>query len=159
MTTAQIALLRESTKASDFTLRPIPDQRISLSEWRGAPVIIAFYPPDWSPVCGDELEVFNSALPAFHRFSAQLIAVSVDTVWSHAAFVEQCKFHFPLLADFEPKGEVAQCYDAYRASEGVCERALFVLDAHGIIRWSYVSPITVNPGVDGILDALQKIPQ
>ncbi|WP_222105690.1 redoxin domain-containing protein [Paraburkholderia sp. BCC1884] len=161
MTTTQssptIPMLQVGMEAPDFTLLATPDQRMSLSELRGAPVIIAFYPADWSPVCGDELGLFNAALPTFHQSKAQLIAISVDSVWSHSAFSEQRKFHFPLLADFEPKGEVARRYGVYRSADGVCERALFVLDEHGIVRWAYVSPITVNPGVDGILSALEQI--
>jgi peroxiredoxin len=150
-------VLHAGALAPDFTLLATPDQKISLSELRGSPVVMAFYPADWSPVCGDELELFNAALGAFRRVNAQLIAISVDSVWSHAAYASQRKFHFPLLADFEPKGEVARAYGVYRPTEGVCERALFVLDDEGIIRWAYVSPITVNPGVDGILGALEQI--
>ncbi|MGF6773774.1 peroxiredoxin [Paraburkholderia sp. GAS199] len=150
-------VLDAGTLAPDFTLQATPDQKISLSELRGAPVVIAFYPADWSPVCGDELGLFNAALPALHRFGAQLVAISVDSAWSHAAYSAQRKYHFPLLADFEPKGDVARRYGVYRASDGVCERALFVLDKDGVIRWAYVSPITVNPGVDGILDALEHL--
>ncbi|MDE1180927.1 redoxin domain-containing protein [Paraburkholderia sp.] len=150
-------LLSVGQVAPEFTLPATPDQKMSLSELRGAPVVVAFYPADWSPVCGDELGLFNAALPAFRRYKAQLIAISVDSVWSHAAYAGQRQFHFPLLADFEPKGEVAKRYGAYRTAEGVCERALFVLDENAIVRWAYVSPITVNPGVDGILDALETI--
>ncbi|CAN7780887.1 redoxin domain-containing protein [Paraburkholderia hospita] len=152
-----VPLLQAGMEAPHFTLMVTPDQRMSLQELRGAPVIIAFYPADWSPVCGDELGLFNAALPAFRRAGSQLVAISVDSVWCHSAFSEQRKFHFPLLADFEPKGEVARRYGVYRTTEGVCERALFVLDEHGIVRWTHVSPITVNPGVDGVLGALEQI--
>jgi peroxiredoxin len=85
------------------------------------------------------------------------LGISVDGVWCHAAFARDRHLHFPLLADFEPKGGVARKYRAYRASEGVCERALLVLDRYGTIAWSYCSPIAVNPGADGILDALEKL--
>ncbi|ASW02554.1 redoxin domain-containing protein [Paraburkholderia aromaticivorans] len=152
-----IPILEAGMQAPDFTLQATPDQKISLSELRGAPVVIAFYPADWSPVCGDELGLFNAALAAIHRLGAQLIAISVDSAWSHTAYATERKLHFPLLADFEPKGEVARSYGVYRAKEGVCERALFVLDGDGIVRWAYVSPITVNPGVDGILGALEQL--
>ena len=151
------AVLNVGTIAPDFTLPATPDQKISLAELRGEPVILAFYPADWSPVCGDELGLFNAALSEFRRFGAQLVAISVDSPWSHAAYAVQRNLHFPLLADFEPKGEVAKTYGVYRMPEGVCERALFVIDREGIVRWSYVSPISVNPGVDGILDALEKM--
>jgi peroxiredoxin len=83
----------------------------------------------------------------------------VDGVWCHAAFAKDRHLHFPLLADFEPKADVAKKYQAYRASEGVCERALFVIDKNGVIAWSYCSPVGINPGADGILEALEKLPK
>ena len=83
----------------------------------------------------------------------------MDGAWCHAAYAKQRNLRFPLLADFEPKGEVARAYGAYRPGEGVAERALFVIDEEGVIRWSYLSPIEVNPGADGILGALEALPQ
>lgn len=151
------ALLQPGQAAPDFSLPATPDQMLSLSDLRGAPVILAFYPADWSPVCGDQMGVYNQMLPEFHRAGAQLVGISVDGVWCHAAFAEARKLHFPLLADFEPKGGVARRYGAYRTAEGVAQRALFVLDAGGIIRWSYLSPLGLNPGADGILDALDAL--
>ncbi|MEW6254656.1 MAG: redoxin domain-containing protein [Pseudomonadota bacterium] len=144
--------------APDFTLSATPDQTLSLSEMRGHPVILAFYPADWSPVCGDEVSLLNAVLPEFHRHGAQLVGISTDGVWCHAAFAADRKLHFPLLADFEPKGEVARRYGVFREADGVADRALFVIDADGIIRWSYVSPLGINPGADGILEALEKLP-
>ena len=145
------------TAAPDFSLPATADQRLGLSELRGHPVILAFYPADWSPVCGDQLALYNQLLPEFHRYGAQLVGISVDGVWCHAAFAEQRHLHFPLLADFQPKGEVARRYGAYREQDGVCERALFVIDADGVVRWSYVSPLGINPGADGILEALEAL--
>jgi peroxiredoxin len=130
---------------------------MSLRELRGKPVILAFYPADWSPVCGDQMALYNEILPMFRKFGAALVGVSVDGVWCHAAFAESRRLHFPLLADFEPKGAIAASYGVYRASEGTSERALFVIDGDGIIAWSYVSPIAVNPGADGILSALEGL--
>jgi peroxiredoxin len=121
------------------------------------PVILAFYPADWSPVCGDQMTLYNEVLPEFHKYEAEILGISVDGVWCHAAFAQNRRLHFPLLADFEPKGAVAKQYGAYRNGEGVAERALFVLDKAGRIFWSYVSPIAVNPGADGILDALERL--
>ena len=143
--------------APDFTLPSTPDQKVKLSEFRGRPVILAFYPADWSPVCGDQMALYNELRGEFARFNAWLLGISVDGVWSHAAFAMDRKLHFPLLADFEPKGEVARRYGVYRAEDGFSERALFVIDADGVVRWSYVSPVGVNPGADGILDALEKL--
>ena len=151
------APLPAGMRAPDFTLPATPDQRLSLAEMRGHPVILAFYPADWSPVCGDEVGLFNAVLPEFHRFGAQLVGISTDGVWCHAAFAADRKLHFPLLADFEPKGEVARRYGVYRDSDGITGRALFVIDGDGIIRWSYVSPLGINPGADGILEALEQL--
>lgn len=151
--------LLPGTPAPDFSLHSTPDQAVSLQEFRGRPVILAFYPADWSPVCGDQMALYNEILSEFRHFNAELIGISVDGIWCHLAFARDRHLHFPLLADFEPKGEVARRYGVYRAQDGVSERALFVIDADGIIRWSYVSPIGVNPGADGILGALEGLEQ
>src|ERR1700694_5316426 len=152
-------VLPAGTTAPDFTLNKSPDATLSLSELRGHPVILAFYPADWSPVCGDELALFNEVLPEFQRYDAQLLGISVDGVWCHKAYAKARNLEFPLLADFEPKGEVSRNYGAYRTKEGFSERALFVLDVKGVIRWSHLSPIMVNPGADGILAALEQLSQ
>jgi peroxiredoxin len=150
-------LLPAGAEAPDFTLPVTPNQTLSLRELRGKPVILAFYPADWSPVCGDQMALYNEVLPEFQKLGAELLGVSVDGVWCHRAFAEARHLHFPLLADFEPKGAVAQLYGAYRRAEGVSERALFVLDKSGIVAWSYRSPLAVNPGADGILQALEGL--
>lgn len=121
-------------------------------------MIVAFYPADWSPVCGDQMALYNELLPEFQHFHAALIDISVDDIWCHLAFAKDRKLRFPLLADFEPKGAVARAYGAYRQQDGVSERALFVVDAEGTIRWSYLSPVGINPGADGILAALEALP-
>jgi peroxiredoxin len=149
--------LGTGTQAPDFTLHSTPDQTLSLNELKGQRVILAFYPADWSPVCGDQLALYNEILPEFKKHRASLLGISVDGAWCHAAFAKSRKLHFPLLSDFEPKGDVAKQYGVYRHGEGVSERALFVLDEDGVIRWSYVSPLGVNPGADGILDALEAM--
>jgi peroxiredoxin len=153
--TDQPALLKAGVHAPDFTLHSTPDQTVSLSQFRGKPVILAFYPADWSPVCGDQMALYNEVLPEFHKLGAEMIGISVDGAWCHAAFSSARKLHFPLLADFEPKGAVARSYGAYRPQDGITERALFVIDGGGVIRWSYCSPVGVNPGADGILEALE----
>jgi peroxiredoxin len=152
-------LLPAGVEAPDFSLHVTPDQTLSLSELRGKPVILAFYPADWSPVCGDQMALYNEVLPEFQKFGAKLLGVSVDGVWCHRAFAEARHLQFPLLADFEPKGAVAQSYGAYRSADGLSERVLFVIDKSGIIAWSYLSPIAVNPGADGILQALEDLPK
>lgn len=150
-------ILQPGTPAPDFTLKSTPDQTLALSELRGRPVVLAFYPADFSPVCGDEMALFNAVLPDLQELGAEMIGVSVDGVWCHAAFARSRNLHFPLLADFEPKGEVARQFGAYRDAEGVSERALFVVDAEGKIAWSFLSPIGVNPGADGVLRALESL--
>src|ERR1700735_2190677 len=121
-------ILEAGAAAPDFSLHVTPDQKLSLSELRGKPVVLAFYPADWSPVCGDELSVLNEILPELHKYSAELVAISVDGAWCHDAFAKHKHLHFPLLSYFEPKGETARTYGAYRKADGVCERALFVLN-------------------------------
>ena len=152
-------LLPQGTVAPDFSLHVTPDQKLSLSELRGQPVILAFYPADWSPVCGDQMALYNEILPDFQKYRAELIGISVDGVWCHAAFAKDRNLHFPLAADFEPKGKVSRAYGVYRTEDGVCERALFVIDKNGVIAWSYCSPIAVNPGAEGILQALENLPK
>jgi peroxiredoxin len=151
--------LPAGTTAPDFTLKSTPDQTLTLSDCLGNPVILCFYPADWSPVCGEQVTLYNEILPEFGRFGATLLGISVDGAWCHAAYRKDRNLRFPLLSDFEPKGAVARDYGAYRAHDGVSERALFVLDGEGTIRWSYVSPIGINPGADGILNALESMAQ
>jgi peroxiredoxin len=153
----QVNILGEGQRAPAFELHSTPDQKVSLSEFQGRPVILAFYPADFSPVCGDQMALYNEVLPEFHKFGAELLGISVDGAWCHAAFANARKIHFPLLSDFEPKGAVARAYGAYREGEGTAERALFVIDGEGVIRWSYCGPVGVNPGADGILDALEAM--
>ncbi|MEO8561748.1 MAG: redoxin domain-containing protein [bacterium] len=150
-------ILAAGTIAPAFSLHATPDQFVSLADFRGKPVILAFYPADWSPVCGDQMALYNEVRSEFHKHHATLLGISVDSAWCHGAFAEHRHLHFPLLADFEPKGAVARQYGAYREHEGTCERALFVIDGEGVIRWSYCSPVGVNPGADGILEALEAL--
>jgi len=147
------------TPAPDFALHSTPDQAVRLSEFRGQPVILAFYPADWSPVCGDQMALYNEVLPEFRRLDAELLGISVDGVWCHLAFANDRRLRFPLLSDFEPKGAVAKTYGVYRDQDGTSERALFVIDADGVIAWSYVSPVGINPGADGILAVLERVQQ
>jgi peroxiredoxin len=151
-------ILSPGTKAPDFTLAVTPDQKLSLSELAGRRVILTFYPADWSPVCGDQIALYNQILPEFRRRGAELLGISVDGAWCHRAFAQERNLHFPLLADFHPKGQVAQDYGCYLDDVGEAGRALFLVDEQGTIVWSYLSPLGVNPGADGILDALDEMP-
>ena len=148
-------MLPTGSIAPDFELYATPDQKLKLTGLRNRKVILAFYPADWSPVCDDQMTLYNEMGKYFARHNAQLVGISVDSKWSHLAFSECNKFHFPLLSDFEPKGEVARLYEVYDKERGECERALYVIDESGIIRWSYLSPVGINPGADGILNALE----
>jgi len=147
----------EGQQAPDFELTTGDGRRVALRDLRGSPVILAFYPADWSPVCSDQMALYNEVLPEFERYGARLLGISVDGKWCHRAFAENRRLRFPLLADFEPKGEVARRYRAYDEREGACARTLVVIDGAGVIRWHYVSPVDVNPGADGILAALGAI--
>ena len=150
-------ILGAGVVAPDFTLHDTPDSTVTLSGLHGKPVVLVFYPADWSAVCGDELNVFNEAQSLLEAYGAEVLAISVDGVWSHHAFVAERGFHFPLLSDFEPKGSTSKLYGAYDFHTGTSTRALFVLDASGVIAWSFQSPVDVNPGVDGVLDALDEL--
>lgn len=158
MAEATSTIIGAGSPAPDFTLTAAPDQTVTLSRLRGRPVVLVFYPADWSPVCGDQVTLYNEVLPEFEAYGAQLLGISVDGVWCHAAFARDRKLRFPLLADFEPKGAVARQYGAYEHAGGFCKRGLVVIDAAGTVRWSYVSAIEVNPGADGILAALEQLP-
>src|SRR5713226_4965066 len=151
------SILNPGRKAPNFSLNSTPDQKVSLKDFRGQPVILAFYPADWSPVCTDQLSLYAMVMPEFKKFNAELLAISVDNIWSHLAFVKDRKLNFPVLADFEPKGVVSRKYGAYKEKIGESARALFVIDDKGIIRWSPPSPDGINPGADGILSALENL--
>jgi peroxiredoxin len=149
--------LEPGLSAPDFTLPNEAGDQVALGDYRGRPVVLVFYPADFSPVCGDQLVLYNEVLPLFEEHTAQVLAISVDGAWCHRAFSTTRNLRFPLLSDFEPKGAVARAYGVYDAVKGRSQRALFVIDAQGIIRWSYVSPSGVNPGADGILNALASL--
>jgi peroxiredoxin len=152
-------ILQPGTVAPDFDLPVKIGQSVKLSDLRGKPVVLVFYPADWSPVCGDQLALYNEIYPEFKKFDAQLVGISVDGIFCHQAYAKSRNLEFPLAADFEPKGKVSQLYGAYRTADGYCERALFVIDPAGVISWSYLSPIGENPGADGILTALEELTQ
>ena len=149
--------LKKGIIAPDFSLKSTSDQEVSLKDFLGNPAILAFYPADFSPVCGSELTLFNEVLPEFKKHDAQLFGISVDNIWSHLAFAKERNLHFPLLSDFNPKGEISRMYNAYQEEDGLSKRALYVIDKDGVISWGYISPIGINPGADGILKALEEL--
>ena len=141
--------------APDFTLPRTGYQVFSLRDLRGRPAVLAFYPGDWEPVSSEQLRLYEEYLPELRRLDATLVAISVDSVWSHAAFRKALGLSFPLLSDVHPKGEVSRAYGVYNA--GQSHRALFVLDPQGLVRWARAFSINLNPGVEGILRALQEV--
>lgn len=150
-------ILQKGTPAPDFELNCTPDQTLKLSDLRGRKVILAFYPADWSPVCSDEMSLYNETRKMFEKYNAEVVGISVDSKWCHLAFSKSKNIHFPLLADFQPKGQVSKEYGAYNEEKGTSKRALFIIDENGIIAWSYLSPEGINPGADIILDELEKM--
>ncbi|HEY8927029.1 MAG TPA: redoxin domain-containing protein [Polyangia bacterium] len=144
--------------APELDIPATPDgNRIKLADQRGSPVVLVFYPGDFTPVCSSELGLFNELLPEFQALDAKVFAISCDSLWSHIVYARELNLRIPLLTDFHPKGEVCRRFDVYRDDIGTAERALFVLDGDGRIFWSHVSPIEINPGADGVLGALERL--
>src|SRR5712692_9081608 len=143
--------------APNFSLNSTPDQKVSLEDFRGQPVVLAFYLAVCSPVCTDQLSLYAEVMPEFKKHNAELLAISVDNVWSHLAFAKDRKLNFPVLSDFQPKGSISRKFGAYKEKIGESARALFVLDGKGVVRWSHLSPDGVNPGAEGILSALEQL--
>jgi peroxiredoxin len=131
--------LPAGAKAPDFTLLDANATPISLSDFKGKNVVLVFYPLDWSPACSDQLSLYQSELGEFEKHDTQVIGISVDSLYSHGAWAAVRGITFPLLADFDPKGEVAQLYKVMRKKDGFSERALFIIDRQGSIRYSHVS--------------------
>jgi peroxiredoxin len=128
------------TQAPDFELPDASGQTLRLSDFRGRPVVLVFYPLDWSPGCSQQLDLYEQEIEEFRSRSAQVLAVSVDSIYSHGAWAAVRGLSFPLLADFQPKGEVARRYGVWRERDGFSERALYVIDPEGRIAWAHVSP-------------------
>lgn len=152
-----MTVLEKCTKAPNFILSTAPDKKITLNDYKGRSLILVFYPADWSPVCSDQLSLYNELIPEFNKHHADIVGISVDSPWCHRAFSKERNLQFPLLSDFEPKGAISRAYGAYDENKGTSERALFVIDKDGMIQWSYLSPIGVNPGADGILKSLEAM--
>src|ERR1700722_6938266 len=151
------SILQAGERAPDFSLKTTPDQEVSLHDFLGQPVVLVFYPADWSPVCSDQLSLYTEIMPEFRKFNAEILGISVDGIWGHLAFSKDRKLAFPLLSDFEPKGRVSKAYGAFDDGVGESTRSLFVIDSKGVIAWSHLSPDGINPGADGILAALENI--
>jgi peroxiredoxin len=141
--------------APEFTLRDQDGNKITLSELRGQTIVLVFYPLDWSPVCTDQLNVYQEVLGDFREQGASLYGISVDSAFSHKAFQQHIGIEIPLLADFEPKGEVARSYDMYIDERGHNERGFVVIDPEGKVKHWHKSPSPLEiPGANLIFDAL-----
>jgi peroxiredoxin len=151
-------LIEPGTPAPGFALSDHSGNEVSLADFRGRKVVLCFYPGDFSPVCSDQLSIYQEVLSEIEASGATLVGVSVDSSWSHRAFRKQLGLELPLLADFHPKGEVARAYGVYLDDHGIANRALVLVDEEGVVRWSHQSPTPLEiPGANMIFDALSSL--
>jgi peroxiredoxin len=149
-------MIEPGSPAPDFTLPDQDGNRVTLSAFRGQTVVLVFYPSDFSPVCTDQLSIYQEVLPELEERGAQLLGISVDGAFCHKAFQQHQGLTIPLLADFHPKGEVARAYGVWSEDFGLSGRALVMVDPVGVVRWSYLSPPLEIPGANLIFDALEQ---
>jgi peroxiredoxin len=143
-------------QAPDFTLRDQDGEKVSLSDYRGRRVMLVFYPGDFSPVCGDQLSIYQEVKPEIEEKGVELVGISVDSFFAHKAFQEKLGIDTTLLSDFEPKGEVARAYGSYVEKMGFANRTLVLVDEGGKVAWAYESPNPGEfPGANVIFDALK----
>jgi peroxiredoxin len=141
--------------APDFTLRDQDGEEVSLSDYRGRKLLLVFYPADFSPVCSDQLSIYQEVKPEIAAKGVEIVGISVDSAYSHKAFQEKIGADTTLLADFEPKGEVARAYGSYLDRAGTANRTLVLVDEDGTVAWTYESPHPGEfPGANVIFDAL-----
>jgi peroxiredoxin len=144
--------------APDFVLKDQSQKEVKLSDFRGKKnVVVVFYPLDWSPVCTSEHACFVNDLKRFEQLDAQVLGVSVDSVWSHKAFAEKMGIHYPLLADFQPRGAVGEKFGVYLADKGITGRAIAVIDRSGNFAWFKNYDIPVVPDLQEVSEALSKL--
>ena len=142
-------------QAPDFTLRDQDGEKVSLSDFRGRKLMLVFYPGDFSPVCSDQLSIYQEVKPEIAEKGVELVGISVDSFFAHKAFQEKLGIDTVLLSDFEPKGEVARAYDSYIDKVGIANRTLVLIDEDGVVAWTYESPNPGEfPGANVIFDAL-----
>jgi peroxiredoxin len=144
--------------APEFTLRNQDGEKVSLGDFRGQRVLLVFYPLDFSPVCSDQLSIYQEVKPEIEAQGVTMVGISVDSGFAHKAFQEKLGIDTPLLADFEPKGEVARAYGAYIERVGHANRSLVLVDGEGIVEWAYESSTPLEiPGANLIFDALSTV--
>jgi peroxiredoxin len=149
-------MIEPGSPAPDFSLADQDGNRVSLSDLRGETVVLVFYPADFSPVCTDQLSVYEEVLPELEERGAKLLGISVDGAFCHKAFRQHNHISIPLLADFHPKGKVAKAYGVWSEDHGVSGRALVMVGPDGVVQWSYLSPPLEIPGANLIFDALEQ---
>lgn len=151
-------MIAAGTPAPEFTLRNQNGEKVSLSDYRGRKVLLVFYPQDFSPVCADQLSIYQEVKPEIEAQGVELVGISIDHVWAHQAFQEKLGIDTTLLSDFEPKGEVARAYGAYIEKFGHANRSLVLVDEEGTVEWVHESPTPLEiPGANVIFDALETI--
>jgi peroxiredoxin len=150
-------MIEAGAEAPDFTLRDHSGKEVSLSDLTDRRLVLAFYPGDFSPVCSDQLSVYQEILGEIESRGARLVGVSVDSTWAHRAFRKQLNLTMPLLSDFHPKGEMSSAYGAYLPDRGTTNRSLVLVGEDGVVRWSHAeeTPGTI-PGANLIFDALEQ---
>ena len=149
-------MIEPGSLAPDFALRDQDGQMVSLGDFRGQTAVLVFYPADFSPVCTDQLNIYQEVLGELEERGARLLGISVDGAFCHKAFRDQQNLTIPLLADFHPKGEVARAYGVWSDEYGVAGRALIMVGPDGRVVWSHLSPPLEVPGANLIFDALDQ---
>jgi peroxiredoxin len=150
--------LAVGTRAPDFALPMASGQSLRLEALLETPVVVAFYPLDWSPGCSQQLDLYQDERSEFAKRGAQLIGISVDSIYSHGAWAAVRGLEMPLLSDFHPKGGVARAYQVYREDDGFSDRALFLIDTSGEIRYAHVSPYIHHvPDIEELLQAIDAL--
>lgn len=150
--------LAEGTRAPEFSLKDANGDSISLSDFLGSPVMLVFYPLDWSPGCSQQLDLYEHEMAEFEKRGVKIIGISVDSIYSHGAWAAVRNISFPLLSDFNPKGEVAKKYNVYREPDGFTERALYLIDRESVIRYGFVSEYLHHiPDIYQLFEKLDKV--
>src|ERR1700723_3948704 len=144
--------------APEFTLKDQDQKEIKLSDYRGKKrVVIIFYPLDWSPVCTKEHVCLVNGMKQFDQLDAQVLGLSVDSVWSHKAYAEKMGIHYPLLADFQPRGAVGDKFGVYLAEKGITGRAIAIIDKSGKVAWYKDYDIPALPDLKEVSEALSRV--
>jgi mycoredoxin-dependent peroxiredoxin len=143
--------------APEFTLKDQNQKEVKLGDYKGKNVVLVFYPLDWSPVCTNEHACFVNDMKRFEQLNAQVLGISVDSAWSHKAFAEKMGIHYPLLADFQPRGAVGEKFGVYLADKGITGRAIAIIDRNGKVAWFKNYDIPTVPDIKEVADALAKV--